>query len=128
MLILDFIGPDDTQTQQKVYGLGAIAAGLEDISHSTGVNTNSSWQMSNSEEKAYIKNKLYVVDGPYGSGMVKQSGDSVIQSRKADYPDRQTYLKTKDRSGGKIEDFEMFYDKHRWVYTEPPHTELSNGF
>lgn len=120
ILIADFVGPEDVKDREKVYGLGAVSAGLGMMAHATGTNISAFYQMSNSESNAYEKNRLHVVDGPYGSGAVKHSADTMIQSRKADVPDRQLYLKSKCRAGGPIEEFEMAYDRHRWVYCELP--------
>ena len=118
ILIVDFLGPEDVKDKEKAYGLGAISAHLEELAHTTGANINAFYQMSNTETTAYKKNKLHVVPGPYGSGAVAHSADVVIQTRKDDIPDRQHYLRTKLRAGGPIEEFEMAYDRHRWVYCE----------
>ena len=121
ILVADFIGPEDVKDKEKAYGLGAVSARIQELAHATGTNINAFYQMSNAESEAYKKNKLHVVPGPYGSGAVSHSADVVIQTRKDDIPDRQHYLRTKLRAGGpQIEEFEMAYDRHRWVYCELP--------
>jgi len=88
--------------------------------HTTRKSLHGNFQMSNQEALAYQKDPRHIVPSPYGSGAVRHSADQSFQTRIADIPDHQHYLKTKCRAGGLVEEYEAYYDKSRWIYTDLP--------
>src|SRR3990167_6511192 len=121
LLIIDYIGPEDMDSKRDLkYALGAFSADCEEMAHTTKKSLHGNFQMSNQEALAYQKNPRHIVPGPYGSGAVRHSADQSFQTRIADIPDHQHYLKTKCRAGGLVEEYEAYYDKSRWIYTDLP--------
>jgi len=121
LLIIDYIGPEDMDSKKDLkYALGAFSADCEEMAHTTRKSLHGNFQMSNQEALAYQKDPRHIVPGPYGSGAVRHSADQSFQTRIADIPDHQHYLKTKCRAGGLVEEYEAYYDKSRWIYTDLP--------
>lgn len=121
IIFFDFIDEtDSTDTKSIPGGLGRISAACAQIAHESRISMESFWQMSGSETAAYLKNRRHIVKGPFGSTAVVHAADEVYQTRRADQPGQQHYLRTKSRAGGDTEEYFLKFDPNSWVYVEPP--------
>ena len=120
VFIVDWIGIADNPDKYSVQsGLGKISQELGLTFESTRKSGHAFFQMSDGEKTAYEKNRLHQVI-PYGAYTIIHPANQVVQTRIADIPDRQHYLRTKCRASGPIEEFESYFDGSRLVYTDLP--------